>query len=79
MSTELRLAALAERWANAPASERANAQVYLIELCEALGVERPGPAGSGYQFELPIRVVHPDGTTAARCRSATCGDHPAAS
>ncbi|HTG50644.1 MAG TPA: type IIL restriction-modification enzyme MmeI, partial [Gemmatimonadales bacterium] len=62
MSTDLRLAELAERWGNAPASERANAQVYLIELCEALGVERPGPAGSGYQFELPIRAVHPDGT-----------------
>jgi hypothetical protein len=62
MSAELRLAALAERWTDAPAAERANAQSYLIELCEALGVERPGPAGGGYQFELPIRAVHPDGT-----------------
>lgn len=62
MSTELRLAELAERWAGRPASERANAQLYLIELCDALGVERPDPAGSGYQFEFPIRVVNPDGT-----------------
>ncbi len=57
-----RLRRLAERWADAPAAERANAQVYLIELCEALEVERPGPSGSGYQFELPIRAVYPDGT-----------------
>jgi hypothetical protein len=62
MTTDLRLAELAERWATARASERANAQSYLIELCEALDVERPGPAGAGYQFELPIRMVHADGT-----------------
>ena len=40
-----RLQALAARWAKAKAAERANAQSYLIELCEALGVERPRPAG----------------------------------
>jgi hypothetical protein len=51
------LRALAERWADARAAERANAQSYLIELCEALGVERPRPAGSGYEFELPIKVT----------------------
>lgn len=45
MSAELLLAALAERWSDAPATERANAQSYLIELCEGLDVERPGPAG----------------------------------
>jgi len=33
----------------------------MIELCEALGVERPGPAGSGYQFELPVKVITRDG------------------
>lgn len=64
MSPEIRLAELAERWSGARSSERANAQSYLIELCEALGVERPGPAGTGYQFELPVRVVHADGTEA---------------
>jgi hypothetical protein len=62
MSAEVRLTVLAERWARAQASERANAQAYLIELTEALGVSRPGPSGCGYQFELPIRVVNPDGT-----------------
>ena len=57
-----RLRALAECWAAAKAAERANAQSYLIELCEALGVERPRPAGSGYEFEYHVRVVNRDGT-----------------
>jgi len=33
---------LSERWAGAEAAELANFQSYLIELCEALGVPRPG-------------------------------------
>lgn len=61
MPNENPLAALAERWESAQAAERANFHPYLIELCEALGVERPGPAGSGYQFELPIKVITRDG------------------
>lgn len=58
------LKALAEHWAGAKAAERANAQSYLIELSEALGVGRPQPAGSGYEFELPIKVIARDGTEA---------------
>ena len=58
----LRLEALAERWATAKVAERANAQSYLIELAEALGVERPRPAGSGYEFEYALKVVNRDGT-----------------
>lgn len=57
-----RLQTLANRWTNARPAERANAQTYLIELCEALGVERPRPAGSGYEFEYPVKVVNRDGT-----------------
>lgn len=53
---------LAERWATAGPGERANYQLYLTELCEALGVERPRPAGSGYQFEQPVAVINRDGT-----------------
>ncbi|HEY0971318.1 MAG TPA: DNA methyltransferase [Gemmatimonadales bacterium] len=59
------LNALAAKWAGAKAAERANAQSYLIELCDALGVERPRPAGSGYEFEFPIRVMTRDGGEAA--------------
>lgn len=55
------LSALAERWSQAKPAERANAQSYLIELCHALGVEPPRPAGTGYEFEFPIRVVARDG------------------
>jgi hypothetical protein len=61
MSSDAPLKALADRWAGAQAGERANFQTYLIELCEALGVERPGPAGSGYQFELAVKVITRDG------------------
>ena len=61
MTAELSLRKLSERWEGAQAAERANFQPYLIELCEALDVQRPGPAGSGYQFELPVKVITRDG------------------
>src|SRR5687768_710605 len=61
MPSENTLRGLAERWTGARAAERANFQSYLIELCDALGVPRPGPAGSGYQFELPVKVITKDG------------------
>lgn len=66
MATRSKLQALASRWAEVTAGERANYQLYLGELAEALGVPRPQPAGSGYQFELPIRMVNPDGSTTTR-------------
>ncbi len=62
MTSSTPLRRLAERWAAAKPAERANAQSYIIELCQALGVEPPRPAGSGYEFEFPVRVVGRDGT-----------------
>lgn len=62
MTIEKRLAELTERWKDAEPTERANAQLYLTELAEALGVTRPGPRGSGFEFELPIQVVNRDGS-----------------
>jgi hypothetical protein len=56
------LSALRERWGAAKPAERANAQSYLRELCEALSVPTPLPAGSGYEFELPVKLVTRDGT-----------------
>lgn len=53
---------LASRWSTARAAERANAQSYLKELCRALGIEEPRPAGSGYEFEFPVKVVGRDGS-----------------
>lgn len=57
MSVTTKLRELADRWEEAVPSERANFQLYLPELCEALEVERPRPAGTGYEFEYPVKVV----------------------
>jgi hypothetical protein len=62
VSIPAKLQALAERWATASAAERSNAQLYLVELCAALEVEAPRPAGTGYEFEYSVRVVNRDGT-----------------
>ena len=56
-----RLFELAERWSSARPAELANAQSYLSELADALGVERPRPAGSGFEYNFPISVVGRDG------------------
>ncbi len=55
------LCKLAARWEDAKARERANYQMYSSELCAALGVEGPRPAGSGYEFEFPVKVINRDG------------------
>ncbi len=52
---------LVERWTGVKARERANYQLYLGELCAALDVEGPRPAGSGYEYEYPIKVVDREG------------------
>ena len=59
-----RLKTLAENWAGARAGERANLQLYVVELCEALGVGRPQPRGTGYEFELQIDAISVEGTEA---------------
>ncbi len=51
------LQVLAERWSVAGSGERANLQMYVIELCDALLIERPRPRGSGYEFELAINAI----------------------
>jgi hypothetical protein len=51
-------------WSTAKAAERANFQLYITELCDAIDV--PKPAGTGYEFELPVRVVTADGTTTTK-------------
>ncbi len=60
---------LNERFADVAAAERANYQIYLSELCDAIGVERPRPAAVGgriadhtaYQFEFPVQTTARDG------------------
>jgi len=57
-----------ERWQKSGAAERANYQLFLMELCDLLGVERPHPAVADdsqntYVFERAVTFQNPDGTT----------------
>src|SRR5437868_954935 len=56
------------RWKSSGASERANFQPFLIELCDLLGVPRPEPAGAlnqrnAYGFERAVTFHNLDGST----------------
>jgi hypothetical protein len=56
------------RWQKAAASERANYQLFLAELCDAIGVPRPEPSTGAaardlYVFDKPVVRTNPDGTT----------------
>ena len=63
MSAELAKTFIA-RWAAATASERANSQPFLCELCDVLGVARPEPTREGgYAFEFEVTEQHTDGST----------------
>ena len=63
MSSELAKIFIA-RWAAATASERANSQPFLCELCDVLGVVRPEPTREGgYAFEFEVTEQHADGST----------------
>ena len=47
-----------ERWSKAEASERANAQLFLTELADLLGVPRPSNScGASYAEHARCRVV----------------------
>ncbi len=52
------------RWSHAAASERANAQLFLTELADLLGVPRPeNSRASGYSFEFPLKIPTGPGIT----------------
>jgi hypothetical protein len=58
------------RWSAASASERANSQPFLCELCDILGVARPEPTREdGYAFEYDVTEHQPDGSTMLGCDS----------
>ena len=62
------VAALLDRWSAAGASERANYQLFLTDLCDLLGVERPRPASdvaahNAYCFERTVTFDDGDGHT----------------
>ena len=57
-----------DRWASSGASERANSQLFLAELCDILGVERPRTATDDvekntYCFERQVTFTYADHTT----------------
>lgn len=52
-----------EKWKQSGASERANAAPFLLDLCDVLGVEKPGaatgdPERDRFVFERPVTLVH---------------------
>jgi SAM-dependent methyltransferase len=58
-------AAFIQRWEKSGAAERANYQLFLSELCDVLGVERPEPTGlddadNAYVFERRVTFHHSD-------------------
>ncbi|WP_197428866.1 type IIL restriction-modification enzyme MmeI [Phnomibacter ginsenosidimutans] len=58
--------AFISRWKLSGASERANYQLFLTELCELLGVEKPRPASdkvheAAYTFERPVEFDDGEG------------------
>lgn len=52
-------------WQGSQGNERANYQGFFLDLCDALGVDRPPPkgniAGDPYCFDKDIPVIHKDG------------------
>jgi hypothetical protein len=62
------VAAFIARWKGSGASERANFQPFLTELCGVLGLEPPhastnDPTRDEYVFERSVTFHHPDGST----------------
>jgi hypothetical protein len=61
--------AFIKRWTeNRGGAERANYALFLVELCDLIGVPRPNPAGpeteyNDYVFERSVRFRHDDGST----------------
>lgn len=59
-----KLRELAAKWADVPAGERANYQLFLLDLADALGVSRPMPRGSRYEFEYALPTATEKGKQA---------------
>lgn len=60
------------RWKESGAAERANCQLFLGELCDVLGVERPHPSQAddrqnAYVFERAVTFHNPDSTNSPGC------------
>jgi hypothetical protein len=64
-----RVEAFLKVWGSSQGNERANYQGFFLDLCDALGVDRPSPKGSvpgdPYCFDKDIKVYHPSGTVSS--------------
>jgi hypothetical protein len=63
-----RIEAFIARWQSSGGAERANAQLFLSELCDLLDLPKPDPARpenalNRYTFERAVTRQNPDGTT----------------
>ncbi|RWE64270.1 DNA methyltransferase [Mesorhizobium sp.] len=71
INSELLIADFIRRWSNLDGGqERANYSLFLVELCDVIGVRRPDPALAAhgfndYVFERRVERGRPDGTTEA--------------
>ena len=68
LTTEPAIEQFINRWRTSGASERANYQLFLTELCALLGVEKPKPASANvleasYTFERPVTFNDGEGKT----------------
>lgn len=63
MTTEEKIGEFIDRWKPSGGSEHANYQLFVIELTELLGLDRPNPAtdddsNDHYRFERPVTFAH---------------------
>ena len=68
LAPEPSVEAFIARWKASAASERSNYALFLVELCDLVGVERPKPATAQpeldeYVFERPVHFENQDGST----------------
>jgi len=70
-----RLAAMMGRWEGTTANEQAALQGFLLDLCDALGVNAPNPPRDDYRFEYPVQVIDRDGRLAANRIDCYRADH----
>jgi len=59
--------AFIDRWQQGGGTERANYQLFLLELCQLLDLPKPDPASddtrdNAYVFERRVIIKKPDGT-----------------
>lgn len=64
-AAQQRIETFITKWQGTGGNERANYQGFFLELCDALGVDRPPPKGNvaddPYCFDKDIVVFHPSG------------------